>query len=256
MGRRTVDFTCNICGARMADFPVDRLDREVMSCTDCGSNVRWRSIVYLISLALFGRPVTLPEFPVDKSIRAIGLSDFYLYADRLAGKLGFTNTHFHQEPHFDIMAPGAEHLNAYDFMTSSDVFEHVGHPVSDAFKNALAVLKPGGTLIMSVPYAPSGQTIEHFADAQEVRVVSFGDEFVAVKRDAERRYSLQTEGLIFHGGQGDTLEMRVFSKPSLLEELRKAGFTQIRIMEEPYLPFGISNIHGFSLPITARRPKS
>ena len=254
MNAGTIDFTCNICGTRMADFPLGRLDREVISCTGCGSNVRWRSIVYLLSLALFGRPVTLPDFPVNKSIRGIGLSDFYLYADRLAEKLAFTNTHFHQPPQFDIMAPGVEHLSAYDFMTSSDVFEHVGHPVSRAFQNALAVLKPGGTLIMSVPYAPSGPTIEHFADAQDVRVVNFGEEFVAVKRDAAGAYTLQTEGLIFHGGQGDTLEMRVFSRDSLLDELRAAGFTDVRIMEEPYLPFGISNIHPFSLPVTARRP--
>ena len=58
------------------------------------------------------------------------------------------------------------------------------------------------------------------------------------------------------GGEGNTLEMRVFSESGVLADLRKAGFEDIRIHREPRHEFGIHWIYDWSLPITARRPAS
>ena len=62
------------------------------------------------------------------------------------------------------------------------------------------------------------------------------------------------DNLVFHGGAGETLEMRVFSEAGVLEELRHAGFEDIRIRAEPHPDFGIRWEYGWSLPISARRP--
>jgi hypothetical protein len=52
--------------------------------------------------------------------------------------------------------------------------------------------------------------------------------------------------LVFHGGSGETLQMRVFS--------REAGFATARVMEEDYPPAGIPHRDPWSLPILARKP--
>ena len=59
------------------------------------------------------------------------------------------------------------------------------------------------------------------------------------------------EDLIFHGGPGSTLEMRVFSEKSLTEEFIKAGFSFFEIISEDYLPYGIIFQGNWSLPILA-----
>ncbi len=46
------------------------------------------------------------------------------------------------------------------------------------------------------------------------------------------------DNLVFHGGPGSTLEMRVFSEQDLITNCRAAGFSQIAVAED-YAPYGI-----------------
>jgi len=68
------EFNCNICGAanRHAGKP---LDREQPSCSSCGSSVRTRGLLRVLSLELFGLNLALPDFPRVKSLRGLGISD-------------------------------------------------------------------------------------------------------------------------------------------------------------------------------------
>jgi SAM-dependent methyltransferase len=249
----TLDFSCNICGTNIANFPTEQLDREIISCEACGSTVRWRSIVHLLSLALFQKSIPLADFPMDKSIRGVGLSDSPLYAEPLAQKFSYLNTYIHQEPRMDIENPAEAFIGVHDFLISADVFEHVLPPPERAFENAFKILKPGGHLILTVPYGTHEETIEHFPDVTAYRIVEFDEEYVLVHRDQFGAYSLRTD-LRFHGGQGDTLEMRVFSKRHILKLLADAGFTDVEVFEDPYLPWGIRNKYPWALPILAKRP--
>ena len=67
---RRLAFACNVCGTRNY-VPLDQIRRDASSCTKCGSSERMRSLVHLLSLALFGRSVPLPQFPRDKT-RIVG----------------------------------------------------------------------------------------------------------------------------------------------------------------------------------------
>lgn len=62
------------------------------------------------------------------------------------------------------------------------------------------------------------------------------------------------ENLVFHGGEGETLTMRRFSKEGVLGELRRAGFTRARLYAEPCWEFGVywPYIWSHSQPISAR----
>lgn len=247
-----VRFRCNICG-RDNTCPRDRLERETPSCDGCGSTLRVRSIIGLLTRELFGELRPLVELPMRKDIRGIGLSDQGEYATRLARVVDYTNTYYHQEPRLDITQVGDDLAGTCDFVLSSEVFEHVLAPVSRAFDGARRLLKPGGLLVVTVPYALEfAHTREHFPDLYKWCLE--GDKFTGFRLRNQRRDGVEEvfEDLVFHGGPGSTLEMRLFSRESLLAELRAAGFTDVRIADEDLPEIGVHWPCHWSLPVVAR----
>ena len=55
------NFTCNVCGA--ACVRPAEMGRETPSCGQCGSTVRLRGLIALLSQELFGTQLALPDFP-------------------------------------------------------------------------------------------------------------------------------------------------------------------------------------------------
>jgi SAM-dependent methyltransferase len=204
-----------------------------------------------LSIELFGLVMTLPDFPKVKSLRGLGTTDASQYAKRLAEVFDYRNTFFDREPRFDLSAV-PEESGRYDFLVSSDVFEHVRHPVEQAFRNAWQMLKPNGVLVFTVPYE-IGDGAEHFPDLHEYGLAEVGGQSVLVNRT--KSGEIQTvENLSFHlSGSGPSLEMRVFSESTLREALRAAGFTDIRIHSENHREFGVVPAESWSLPIAARK---
>ncbi len=249
------NFTCNICGA-LCKQPGAPPGREVPSCPTCGSTVRLRSLTALLSREIFGVELTIPDFPVSKGIRGFGMSDPPELAERLAEKFEYTNTFYHQEPRLDVADPTPEQLEErtgrYDFILSSEVLEHVSPPVERAFVNLNKLLKPNGLLLLTVPYRIDGQTAEHFPELHEYSLAAPGGRTVLVNR--RRDGSIEVfENLSFHGGDGSTLEMRVFSETSLKEILATAGFTSVHVASEDVPEFGVLHDEAWSLPIVGRK---
>ncbi len=245
-------FRCNICGRQTRALRT-RLTREQATCR-CGSTVRLRSLVHVLSQELFGNSLAVADFPSRPDVVGVDMSGAATYSGRLAKKIGYTNTFLHKPPRLDITAPNPEWFGKCDFVMSSDVLEHVAPPVSRAFKNMLLLLKPGGVLVLTVPYAKTGNTVEHFQELHDYRLEMRNGRraLVNVTAQGERQ---EFDHLVFHGGEGETLEMRVFSEAAVLEELQQAGFVDIRIHQQPYSKFGILWHQDWSLPISARRPE-
>jgi len=250
----TIRFVCNVCG-QSGGAPLERIDREVASCAGCASTVRFRSVVHVLSTALWGKSIPLPDFPAAPSISGIGLSDWNGYAARLAGKLDYTNTFYHQRPFLDVTAPPVQWKERFDFLIASDIFEHVPPPVSKTFEGAAFLLKPGGHLILTVPYGLQKRTVEHFPEIHEYRVMEFDGERVLVNTKADGTSEVHS-GLTFHGGPGalDALvEMRVFCEKDLLEHLRRAGFDRVEVQRTDVPEYGIIHKQPWSLPILAQK---
>jgi SAM-dependent methyltransferase len=223
-----VKFRCNICG-QFNEAPLALVNnREAPSCNYCHSSLRMRALMQAMSVELFSRTLTLPEFPEDLSITGLGMSDWEGYARILSKKLSYTNTFYHQEPRLDITQILPEQENLYDFIISTDVFEHIPPPVSVAFENAYRLLKPGGLLLFTVPYKKDGDTEEHFPLLYNYRLEEENGQpyLYNITRDGKEQVF---RNLVFHGGGGFTLEMRLFSETGLLAELSNAGFTDIKI---------------------------
>ena len=232
-----VDFRCNICGKKTS-FPQKKLSRELWSCFHCGSNVRWRSVIHALSCELFGSSLALPDFPRRPDIAGLGLSDWEGYAAPLAKKVAYTNTFYHQDPLFDITSVDPSRFGRYDFIISSDVFEHICPPISKAFENGRRLLKPNGVMIFTVPYI-EGETREHFPELHRYSIEQRGDRWVVVNQTADGRHQ-EFFDVTFHGGPGTVLEMRLFGKQSILRDAQEAGFEYVKLYDEEYQKFGIA----------------
>ncbi len=243
-----VAFTCNICGS---DNSLEKFATEPASCA-CGSNVRLRALIHLLSMELFGTSVVLAKFPRMKSIRGLGLSDQPGYARILADKFDYTNTYYDQEPRFDIREAHPQLAGMYDFILLADVLEHIAPPVECALLEACRLLKPHGFLGITVYCNPIDQMREHFPELNDFRVVPLGDSHVLVNRRRDGSLEVRDD-LIFHGGSGETLEMREFGISALESYLLAAGFREVSLLAEDLPQIGILFDHDVSQPLIARK---
>ena len=232
---------------------MSQIDREVPSCSQCGSTVRFRSIVHVLSIELFGQSLALPDFPERRDLKGIGMSDWEGYAGPLSGKFDYQNTHYHKEPKLDIVAIDPSLEGRFDFVVSSEVFEHVPPPIGRAFANVFRLLKPGGVFVFSVPYGPAGSTIEHYPDLHDYQLITT-DSGPALRNTTVTGETQLFTNLVFHGGDGATLEMRLFSEPSLIDEFRRAGFRDPVIHRKPCFEHGVYAPDPWSLLMSVRKP--
>ncbi len=279
-----IEYRCNICGSnnRLASR---EFHRELALCGNCGSNARFRGIIHVLanffgdsdenSLLAWPRRVLakilgkdeirpLKDWPRRKKLHGAGMSDWPGYANLLADKFSYENTFYDRPPHLDIQNPAPEQLGKYDFVISTDVFEHILQPVQQGFDNLLALLKPGGCLIFSVPYSRSEQTVEHFPGLHEFEILDFRGGKILVNRDKDGTLKVY-DNLIFHGGEGATLEMRLFCETDVLNRLAHAGFEDITVHQQPQLSIGYywpelpstdPDVPLYAYIVSARRPDS
>jgi len=243
-------WRCNICG-RTCRTVLAELGREKPSCPGCSSTVRMRAIIHLLSSELFGRSVALPDFPKRKDLHGMGLSDWDGYAIRLAEKLDYKNTYYHKEPKLDITSIEPALEGTLDFLISTDVFEHIPPPISVAFENARKLLKRSGALVFTVPYTNELSTVEHFPDLFQYELVEENGHKVLNNTTRAGEHQVFRD-LVFHGGEGWTLEMRVFSEAEVMKEFARVGLRSVTLWREPCMAYGIYWAYAWSLPITAR----
>ncbi len=245
-------FFDNIHGDYDRVAPGGEVGREATLGQSYGTYHRQRALVYALMRALNRHPVLAFNQP-DFSIRGCGLSDAWEVAEQLGKHFSYINTYFHKEPQLDIKRGSPNFMNL-DFITSSDVFEHVTPPIEDAFSTAYHMLKPGGVLVLTVPYVTTREeTLEHFPDLYDWSVTRSENAYRL--RNTTRSGERQEFGnLVFHGGEGETLEMRVFALAHLRRLAADAGFGEIEILERDIPFFGIYNQQKlWSLPLILRK---
>ena len=209
--------------------------------------------MYCLTQELLGEASVLAQLSPQK-LSGMGLSDWEGYASHLREKFDYKNTYYHQEPRLDICNPDGQWINSSDFLISTDVFEHVLPPHRKAFEGSFSVLKPGGLIVMTAPYGGNKDTIEHYPDLVDFATVKIGDQYIVVVKSEDGSYYIDDKP-VFHGGPGTTLEMRVFSYSDIVDQLKAAGFVDIKLHNEPVARWGIFPPHHHGLPITARKPR-
>jgi SAM-dependent methyltransferase len=248
-GVEVVRFQCNLCGTHNA-VAAAAISRETPSCAQCNSTVRMRAVAHLVVQAMLGIAEPMPQIARRADIRGVGISDDPRYAQPLAAVFDYENTQFHEEPRLDITAVPPERVGSYDFVVASEVFEHVVTPVDRAFRGARALLKPGGVLVFTVPFSLDDDTVEHFPDLHDWRLEESAGRWRLHNVTADGR-AQSFDDLIFHGGPGSTLEMRLFSRTGLERAFLDAGFGRVRIAADPCPRFGIEWREPWSVPMVA-----
>ena len=243
-------FTCNICGTRTSADLGSILDRELPTCHACDSSIRFRSLMAALLERLFHEVRPLNQLQERKDLQGVGMSDEEVYSSLLEKKFAYINTFFHAEPYLDIRNPPSAFRHRFDFLISAEVMEHVPPPIDLAFKNLRSLLRPSGLLVFSAPFTSEKETLEHFPDLHQFEIVGRGNErcLINMTPNGEKQVF---RNLVFHGGKGATLEMRVFSQAGVLKLLEDSGFRDIRLHSESLPEWGIVQPHPFSVPITA-----
>ena len=215
-------FRCNICD-QINDTRLELLSRDTPSCKDCGSSVRLRSIIQVLTTEIFGQSISISQIkPNRPQLSGIGMSCWNGYAAPLARRTGFRNTFYHQEPRLDITHIEDMAQRSLDFIISSDVFEHIEPPVDRAFNNVRKLLRDDGVFVFSAPFIAPGKkevtTLEHYPDLFDYEIIQNNDTFV-LKNTTKDGHVQHFDHLEFHGGPGTTLEMRLFSESSIIAAL-------------------------------------
>lgn len=244
-------YNCNITGKY---FTLDNQDMGREKCYKFGFTSRDRALVYCLMHRLGINCSSLNYF-TNKDITGIGMSDSHNLSKILSQSFSYTNTFFHQSPYLDIY--NTSHVSQYsnlDFIICSEVFEHLSpYPgLSIAFQNLYTMLKKNtGTLVFSVPYNLKEHK-EHFPTLYNYHIALQNDQYI-LNNVTDNGQIEQFKNLCFHGGPGETLEMRQFSKNSITEYLTGAGFNNIIFhnITEDMQRFGIFWELPISLIITA-----
>lgn len=226
-----VTFRCNACGRRTS-APRMRIGRETPSCGWCGSSVRIRALIRAIGMELFASAEPATAWPQGDSRRGLGFSDPELYSAHLSRSTRYTNSWFHAEPYRDVLDVSTFGGETFDYVVCSEVLEHVNQPIERAIDNLFAILRPGGVLFLTVP-ARDGESVEHFPALRSYDVATdeSGDWVMSGTTAAGAPY--RATGLIFHGGPGSVVEMRVCGRASLHRALARSGFVEVtEILEE------------------------
>ena len=244
----TVEFMCNLCSQKSVS-EWDDLLREGPSCGSCGSSVRMREIVCAFQDSLSDE--------LSSDFKVIGLSDADQIAEYFKKLIGsnYTNTFFDTHPKLDVCNLQKGSFATADVLVTSDVFEHVFFPLSKALEGSFDLLKPGGTMICTMPWNTWQSSVEHFPwmTSYSVHQQPNGN-YVVVGIDATGSTRV-VESPIFHGGPGNTLEMRKINIFVLVEDLKSAGFIDIIIHNEDRPEFGLRRPDGVVGVVTATKPK-
>ena len=249
-------FKCNICGD-LNDNNEEVYRRESIICNTCQSNVRYRSIMQILSSLIYEEQMCMQEFPVNKEISIMGMSDSPAYANVLPSKFNYLNTVYEGNGfHLDITNVPSSFQSKYNYVICADVLEHVPPPISRAFDGLFQVLKPGGYLILTVPYTLEKQTVEHFPNLHNFSIEEV-EGVLTLKNTTKEGIVEMHQDLVFHGNiqssQG-ALEMRVFCETDVFQNLSNSGFDEIRTAAFNNTEFGIKWEEMWSLPIIARKP--
>jgi len=208
----------------------------------------------ILSHNLFGQNLDIRDFPISaRNLRGMGMSDAPHYAERLKRAFDYTNYFYHTTPYLDITCPPQDLYGKFDFIISSDVFEHVPPPRWTPLQESWKLLKPGGLLVFSVPYTNLPKTAEWFPQLHQFVTIPGKSEYTLVNHTSEGELQL-FQGLNWHGGPGSTLELRVYAEAHLRWLLEKCGFTDIQFHGQDYPGLGIViAFHQMSFMISARK---
>lgn len=236
-------WICCLCGgtnsydfdANRAEWVPERNCREKCFCESCGCSWRDRAIGFGVLHGLKSASGPLNSRMRDTSVRGLGVSDSDSLSVALSAAFDYTNTHVDRFPELDIRNIPSSLPGQFDFVTCSDVLEHVLTPVEIAISGLNSLLSDGGFAVISVPVYPTFK--EHYPGLVQWREVGGRVDWID-----EHGVQRTDEAPTFHGGTGHTLELRQWTEETFEVALLAGGFSRVEPLPSvpsigvPYLP--------------------
>ena len=138
-------------------------------------------------------------------------------------------------------------------MISSDVLEHVFFPIRNSLLGCYKILRPKGYLVMTMPWNFRRPSIEHYPWMVRYKVVENEPGNFTVVGKTKDGIEIKIDQPYFHGGPGNTLELRKLSLDAIIDEIQSVGFTNVEVCLESVRKFGIRRSDGVVGVITARK---
>lgn len=146
---------------------------------------------------------------------------FFAY---FAKKWEVSNAHLHKFPFLDLFSVPDEAKGSFEFVVCSDVLEHVAGSPRLALEGSWALLRPGGSAVVTVPIADSIATVEHYPGLVEFDI----EEGPSVRWKDVNGVERVDDNPEMHGGDGLVLTFRRYGKADFKDLLSSAGFTGIQ----------------------------
>jgi SAM-dependent methyltransferase len=167
-------------------------------------------------------PMRLGEIHPDWSRVGLGISDDVELSSRLSTKFFYSNTFFDAFPNLDIREiPKIAHT-AFEFVSCSDVLEHIDVDINKAIRGISRLLKPDGFAVLSVPITHTSERLEFYPKLKSFNVI--GETVKWIDRKGNKFIDESPE---FHGGRGQNLAFRQFTDESFKELILDNGFGSI-----------------------------
>ena len=219
-------WSCCLCAylntRDQTDVPVSGTDREDDPCSKCGSVWRQRAVALGVLHGLRSVAGPLSHRSLDLSIRGLGISDDHVLASQLTSAFYYTNSSLTDWPILDLNQPSSSLRASFDFVTCSDVLEHVWPDPQRALEQLRSLLKARGFAVITVP-VNTEKTVSHYPGLHEWHF-----DGQAVQWTDDRGRAHVNDEPIFHGGFGETLEMVSWKDTDFERLVVESGFTSVQ----------------------------
>jgi len=213
-------WECILCSTR--NFRKSEIQRESMLCRNCRSTWRARATGLAVQQGLGYEIQPFKNILSDWSRIGLGISDDINLSVALHAKFFYSNSFYDAFPYLDIRNVPVRAKASFEFVTCSDVLEHVDTGITKAFQGLRSLIKPDGFIVASVPInGPKGHR-EYYKDLSDFEITTDG---VYWQNSKGRKHIDRSPE--FHGGRGQSLAFRQFSIYSLNKSLRDAGFSKV-----------------------------
>lgn len=206
---------CRSCGAVLSHISISS---ESRACSTCLITWRGHEVLSAVLLLLGYASGCTTTIKPDLSRRGLGISDDHRVARALSTSFSYVNTFLHQFPIVDLERVPRETLGQYEFITCSDVLEHTSDRLQ-SIQGIYQMLIPGGFAVITVPVADDDKYKEYFPNVSDLQIVE--SQVVWRNHNGEEFIEKSPQ---FHGGDGQTLVFRQWTRGQLKHDLESVGF--------------------------------
>ena len=174
-----------------------------------------------------------PQFSMgvtpDWSREGIGISDDVNLSSKLGLFTFYRNTFFDTFPFLDLLNVPQQLHNSFEFVSCSDVLEHISKDPHTAAKALFDLTREDGFVVVSVPVSRNIDGLhEYYPDLNEWTALEDGQ----VRWVNSKGEAFLDSNPDWHGGRGLTLAFREFTPESLVSLMESVGFQECFFINE------------------------